>query len=476
MKRPLIPLALSVALATPMLAQAQSSDSLYYDIGGAAPFGASAGLGHGPRAQGLGVSWDVNATCGNFDVGSTVSNQLNGVTNGFQNMMGSVVSNATGAVASLPAMIIQRSNPALYDLLTNGVMQGRLDFDRSKLSCQRMSENLADATLSGSMRQASMADNFQYQASQGSGDIVAAEQAAEAEAGDGGVTWIDGRKRGGAGQQPVRVVEDTATAGYNLLHGRTDPTSQESVSGGGGGWGSVATTSGDWVGGGGIAGGNGGSGGSGNDCQGGMCTIWGSPKEAAMWTKKVVGDTELRTCNDCEKSETIAGTGLIRELEDEQSDIHDTLVGMLNGGEITQSKLNDVSAGNGLAVSRGVIEAMRSDPQGPLLAQRLASEMALARTLTKAMWARRALVAGSSDPGIESNKEGMTALDRKIDSFNRDIELLRSEMEIRKSLSSNAALQALQRAANRSMGSSPDETTLPAPVLDERGRPLQGGE
>ncbi len=195
-----------------------------------------------------------------------------------------------------------------------------------------------------------------------------------------------------------------------------------------------------------------------------------------MWTKKVVGDTELRTCNDCEKSETIAGTGLIRELEDEQSDIHDTLVGMLNGGEITQSKLNDVSAGNGLAVSRGVIEAMRSDPQGPLLAQRLASEMALARTLTKAMWARRALVAGSSDPGIESNKEGMTALDRKIDSFNRDIELLRSEMEIRKSLSSNAALQALQRAANRSMGSSPDETTLPAPVLDERGRPLQGGE
>ena len=149
---------------------------------------------------------------------------------------------------------------------------------------------------------------------------------------------------------------------------------------------------------------------------------------------------------------------------------------MLNGGEITQSKLNDVSAGNGLSVSRGVIEAMRSDPQGPLLAQRLSSEMALARTLTKAMWARRALIAGSSDPGIEGNPEGMIALDRKVDAFNRDIELLQSEMEIRKSLSSNAAMQALRRAANRSMGSSPDETTLPSPVLDERGRPLQGGE
>ncbi|NRB54915.1 MAG: hypothetical protein HRU39_02890 [Salinicola sp.] len=475
MKRTLIPLTLSVAIATPLLAQAQSADSLYYDIGGAAPFGASAGLGHGPRAQGLGVSWDVNATCGNFDVGSTVSNQLNGVTNGFQNMMGSVVSNATGAVASLPAMIIQRSNPALYDLLTNGVMQGRLDFDKSKLSCQRMSEQLADATIGGQMQQAAMAENWQDIAA-GNTDAVSAQEQAEAQAGNGGRTWVGGQKRGGSGQQPMRVVQDTAKAGYNLLYGRTDPTSDESVSGGGDGWGSVATSSGDWVGGGGIAGGSGGSGASGNDCQGGMCTVWGSPSAAAEWTRKIVGDTELRSCDGCEKSETIAGTGLIRELEDEQSDIHETLVGMLNGGEITQSKLNDVSAGNGLAVSRGVIEAMRSDPQGPLLAQRLSSEMALARTLTKAMWARRALIAGSSDPGIEGNPEGMTALDRKVDAFNRDIELLQSEMEIRKSLSSNAAMQALRRAANRSVGSSSDETTLPSPVLDERGRPLQGGE
>ncbi|REC93373.1 hypothetical protein [Kushneria indalinina] len=476
MKRILFPLTLSVALATPLLAQAGSADTLYYDIGGASPFGASASLGHGPRAQRLGVSWDVNATCGNFDVGSTVSNQLNGVTNGFQNMMGNVVSNATGAVASLPAMIIQRSNPALYDLITNGVMQGRLDFDKSKLSCQRMSEQLADATLGGKMQQGAMAENWQDIASSNP-DAVSAQKTAEAQAGNGGRTWVGGQKRGGRGQQPIRVVEDTAKAGYNLLHGRNDPTTDESVSGGGGGWGSVATSNGDWVGGGGIAGGNGSNNGSGsNDCMGGMCTVWGSPEDAAEWTKKVVGDTELQTCDGCEKAQSIAGTGLIRELEEEQDTIHDNLIGMLNGGEITQSKLNDVSAGNGLAVSRAVIESMRSDPQGQLLAQRLASEMALARTLTKAMWARRALVAGTSDPGVENNQEGMSALDRKIEAFNRDIQLLQSEMDIRRSLSSNAASQALRRASNRAAASSQNETTLPKPVLDERGRPIQGGD
>lgn len=473
MKKILLPITFSVSLAIPLLAQAQSTDSLYYDIGGATPFSASAGLGHGPRMRGMGVRWNINATCGNFDIGATVSNQLNGLTNGFKNMMGDVVQNATGAVASLPAMIIQRSNPALYDLLTNGVMQGRLDFDQSKLSCQRMSEQLADATMGGQMFQSAMAENWQDIAANNN-DAVAAQESAEAQAGNNGRTWVGGQKRGGVGQEPVRVVEDTAKAGYNLLHGREDPTSAESVSGGGGGWGSIATSDGDWIGGGGIAGNTSGSNGSGEGCMGGMCTVWGSPQDAAEWTKKVVGDTELQTCDGCEKSATVAGTGLIRELEDEQGTIHESLIEMVNGGQITQSKLNDVSAGNGLAVSRGVIESLRSDPQGPLLAQRLASEMALARTLTKAMWARRALVAGSSDPGIENNQEGMSALDRKIAAFNRDIELLQSEMDIRKSLSSNAALQALRRAANRSAGSSASETSLPTPLFDERGRPIQG--
>lgn len=319
-------------------------------------------------------------------------------------------------------------------------------------------------------------------------DAVSAQKQAERQGGNGGRSWIGGRKRGGSGQAPISVVQDTTKAGYNLLYGRTDTTSDEAVSGGGKGWGSAGTSGGNWVGGGGIAGGRHGSGsgaggssggghsgssGSGNECQGGMCTVWGTPHEAAEWTKKVMGDTELRSCDGCEKSQTIAGTGLIRELEEKQGKIHDTLVGMLRGGEITQAKLDDVSAGNDLVVSRQVIESMRTDPQGPLLAQRLSSEMALARTLTKAMWARRTLIAGSSDPGIENNPEGTLALDRKVEAFNRDIELLQSEMEIRKSLASSAAMSVLQRASNRADGSVQNEYSAPRSRLDDRGGPVE---
>src|SRR3546814_20312832 len=58
--------------------------------------------------------------------------------------MSSVIQNATSAVASLPALIIQRADPGLYNLLTNGVLQARLDFDRSKLQCRDMAEKMAD--------------------------------------------------------------------------------------------------------------------------------------------------------------------------------------------------------------------------------------------------------------------------------------------------------------------------------------------
>ena len=36
-----------------------------------------------------------------------------------------VIQNATSAVASLPALIIQRADPGLYNLLTNGILQAR---------------------------------------------------------------------------------------------------------------------------------------------------------------------------------------------------------------------------------------------------------------------------------------------------------------------------------------------------------------
>lgn len=465
-------LVLLLACSAPSYAQS-SSDMLYYDVGGAAPFSISAGRGHRPSELGLGVRWNADARCGNFNIGATVSNQLNGLTNGFQNLMGNVVQNAKGAVASLPAMIIQRAHPQLYDLLSNGVLQGRVDYDKTKLSCQSMAEQMADMAMGEGMQQRAMAENWQDTA-MATDDAVAAQEVVDEEAGNDGTTWVGGEKRGGRGQDPIRVVEDVAQAGYNILHGRSDPNSNESVSGGGGGWGSVSTDDGTWPGGGGLAGSAGGGSG---DCDGGMCTVWGSPTDAAEWTRSVIGDTEIRVCDDCEKIQGQAGTGLVTALEEEQEEIRSKLVDLVSGAsEPSPSNLREVSGGSGLVVSRGVIESLQSDPDAGLLVQRLSGEMAMARTLTKAIWARRLLLAGSSEPGVSGNSEAVTALDRKLQSLNRDIDALQSEMEIRQALANNAANMALQRSTSRKVGNSVGETTRPEALLDNRGRPIEDEE
>ena len=66
--RPMLPMAAVMALTIGNEAVAQSADNLYYQIGGASPFSISAGRGYNPYARGIGVRWNMNATCGNFDI------------------------------------------------------------------------------------------------------------------------------------------------------------------------------------------------------------------------------------------------------------------------------------------------------------------------------------------------------------------------------------------------------------------------
>ncbi len=469
----------SLALMSAAASHSTQAENIYYRIGGASPFSVSAtsGINLPPAPIHMGVRWNANATCGNFDLGYSVSNSLNGVTNTFQNLMGNVIQNAQGAVASLPALIIQRSYPQLYELLSNGVLQGRIDYDRGKLSCQNMSEQMGDWMMGSRLQQVATGEAW-ANAATATRDPVQAQEQVEQTRGNEGVIWVGGAKRGGQGQPPINVVTDVAIAGYNLLHARTDPTSSQPVTGGGGGWGAAPANSGTWPGGGNQAGSTAAP--ASGLCRGGMCTIWGEPEDAARWVKKVVGETTLQTCDGCERGEGQAGTGLMKDLEEEQKDILDMLMQLLAGAvPITPDNLRQVSGGEGLAVSRNVIEAIRTDPDSELLAHRLSSEMALSRTLIKAMWARRILMAGMTEPSISEGTASEQspvgpALKQKVEALDRDIAALKTELEIRTAMASNTAVVALERAAGRSQGASEAETFVPGSTLDSRGRPTTG--
>src|SRR5699024_5238626 len=137
---------------------------------------------------------------------------------------------------------------------------------------------------------------------------------------------------------------------------------------------------------------------------------------------------------------------------------------------ITPANLRAVSAGPALAISADVIEALRNDPQGALLTHRLAAEMALARTLTQAIWARRALLAGASTPGIADNKKGQKIIQRKIAQLDRGIDALRTELEIRQSLADNTASIILARQRGRGAANQVTGTRQGDRRIDSRER------
>jgi integrating conjugative element protein (TIGR03755 family) len=318
----------------------------------------------GMRSIGVGVGWNSNLICGDMSISTTIRNQLNGLTNGFQNIMSSVIQSATSAVASLPALIIQRADPGLYNLLTNGVLQARLDYDRSKLTCRAMAEKMADMA-GGQMGWNQIADGMALRQAVASTDAVSAIEQAEARRGNDGVPWVGGNNAGGAGQPAVKVVGDVTRAGYNLVNGRgvTDTSAISAAS-----------------------------------CNSLACQTWPSPQAAVEWATRVLGEREQRTCESCTKTATVPGVGLTPLIQEEYETKLQALQELIAGSRNTTIENLRTAGSTSLPITRGVIEALRDEPDQDILARRLASEVALSSVLEKALLLQRTLLTARRSP------------------------------------------------------------------------------
>lgn len=391
------------------------SDEVLYRIGGgqAVSMGAAATM----HNLGIGAGWNTPLMCGNLDLSTTVQNQLNGTTKGFQSIMGSVIRNASRSVASLPAMIIQRADPGLYNVLTNGILQARLDFDRSKKSCLNMANRMANIAQ-GQLGWGQLAQGMSLSKSVTSKDAVAAVDKSEQERGNRGVPWVGGQYAGGTGQAPITLISDVSRAGYNLLNGRNvDDRSPIS---------SVAC---------------------GNRMS---CQIWPSPQAAIDFATRVLGDQEERTCDSCIKTQSTPGVGLSPLIQVEYElklQVLRTLVG--SSSRPDQGPLGEASS-QMLPITRGVIEALRDDPDRELLTQRLASEAALAGVLEKALMLQRILLTGSKEPNVAINQLALSAIRHESDALAQEIDNLKTELELRKTLADNTTMMLIERRNARS--------------------------
>ena len=392
-------------------------DDVMYSIGGGSAV--SMGRAAGMHSIGVGVGWNSNLICGDMSIQTTLRNQLNGITQGFQQIMSNVIQSATSAVASLPALIIQRADPGLYNLLTNGVLQARLDFDRSKLTCRAMAEKMADMA-GGQLGWSRVAEGMALRDAVASTDAVSAVEQAERRRGNGGVPWVGGGNAGGSGQPAIKIVGDVTRAGYNLVNGRsvTDASS-------------VAPAS----------------------CASLSCQTWTSPQAAVEWATRVLGEKEQRTCDSCTKTQTVPGVGLTPLIQEEYDTKLQALRDLVSKAKNTTPENLREAGSASLPITRGVVEALRDEPDQDLLARRLASEVALSSVLEKALLLQRTLLTGKKEPNVAANELAVEAVNHESDTLDREIRNLKTELELRRELANNSPMAIIQRHGTRAAGS-----------------------
>ncbi|POP51590.1 integrating conjugative element protein [Zhongshania marina] len=351
----------------------------------------------------MGISWDLNAECGKFDPQLSISNQLNGITDGFRNMMDNIISAATGAVSSLPALAIQRVHPGLYDLLMQGILQGKIDFEYAKLSCEDMANVMMgnQAFPFENYKLAIKTTNWSKEIAASGGDAVQAKSDMDdRDHGDEGIEWACGAFHGGAGQPPINALTDVAKAGYNILHERANVCDNADV----------PVDSSD------------------------MYKYWTGPTHAVDWVKDVLGETEIRLCDGCKKQRSRPGKGLSYMHADLKEALILRLENLVSGADtLTWQNLNRVSAPPAVKVDQAIILMIRKrqvEMQEQMI-EKLADEIAMARLYEQTRYMIQIFRTGIKEPNISGDDEARKVVRNAVSDLQSELENLKRETEMK---------------------------------------------
>lgn len=419
-------------------AQAPTEDGLwYYEIGGAEPVSVPANPLVVPVTLGGSAQLGLGYSCGKFDPVAAVTNTLNNIGTGVDNMMNAMTVAATSAVAALPALILQRANPGLYDLFQNALLRAEETMQLATKSCEQMEAEVAQGKNPyADLITLSKGNDWKVQMGIGGNDAVTAKTTVESSNGDNGVPWIGGQA-GGSGQPVLEFTGDIVEAGYNINMNRaiTDTSPVPVVS---------ATR---------------------------LSEIWASPSQARDWTVDVVGENIVTTCDTCRK-DSVPGTGLLPKLHQESVVVTTEIQNLVSGATPpTLTNLDQITA-PGVAITRQVIEAIREMPasEQSLIMGRLVSEISTARTIEKALYARRLLLTGRQVPEVYATEVAREHADVSIAELDKEIENLLFETRVRKEVVSDTVALLLKRSAAKRQSS----LMVPeVPTLDSN--PLRGG-
>jgi integrating conjugative element protein (TIGR03755 family) len=416
-----------------------SQSALYYRIGGGDP----AARASNPRSLsmklGLGGAVRLNYSCGKYDMGLSWSNMMNGFAT-----LGTTISGAIkSGISALPMYVLQRAQPGLYELLQTYSQKADVAVSAALKSCEEMEAQIK-AGGDPYADWLGLAKTETWKATSSS-DVVSAKQNVETTGGGNGVSWIGGGRAGGRSQQPIMLVKDLVTAGYNVTMNQPvltgDTTDYSSVP-------AFSTTK--------------------------LAKAFKHPVDASKYAQDVLGDMQIAVCDDanCPTKGTSTGLGLAPKYEAEIPSIESTINSLVSASAPNYALLDDIGA-PGVAIGREVIDALRELPpfERSIAVQRLTKEIALARTIDKALTIRNLLLTSVTLPEVTAATVAVSEAQKKVATLNRFIDDLLFENRVRKEVVSNTAsalLQAYRDVQSQSVSTGPQRRVDPALLRDGR--------
>lgn len=410
----------------------------YYEIGGAQAVTAPANANTASTT--LQGSLDLSRiySCGNFNPISGLSNVLNNAQGQVMSAYNGLITAATSALSALPAFIIQRASPGLYDLFQNAVIRGEAVLNTANANCQEFESEIRDGK-NPYERFIKIAKGFDWKLQMGNGgigsaatDVVSAKTNVDASNGGNGIPWLGGVRSGGPAQTPVLAISDTVKAGYNieLNRGVTDTSAAPANAGA-------------------------------------LAKVWPTPSDAMAFSQFVIGDVELTTNKDQTRKAT-PGHGLLPKIETDRTPVLTALQAIVSGSQpANAAELAKVSV-PGVDLTREVIDAIRALPtqqERDAAMQKLAGEAATGMNLQKALLLRRLLQSGKKEPNIYAS--GLdTDIDAAVAELTQAIDNVLYETRVRREMFSQTAAALLDTGLNRNQLNS---TTLPAQSNDNQG-------
>lgn len=423
--------ALSALAITVLLSTTASADgdivrptgdgSWYYAIGGGDPYMYYNQSNKTHLNLSAAADWNLFRGC-SFDPSFGIAETFSDIEHNVYGLTEDVLGAATAVFSAWGLSQIQENWPGLYDTLTKGLKDAKESYTLSLKTCRDAKADLRAGRDPVEGWIAVTRKSSWDKASMNGDNPVSAEQSIEESSGNAGIKFAGGVAKGGLNQEPIRIVEDTISAGYDHIAGGAAVEDADGVNG-----------------------------------DPNITRVFPDSAAAAKWTREVVGERIVRTCNvNCEKLRTKVGQGLRYQYRKERDIAQADLQALLSkpaSYRYTSEDLNKLSVpGMGVTINDLTLQNLRRAPtdEQQILANKLVGEVSLARTMEKALIARDLMNAGAQEPNISASGEvAQTEIDYSRQRLQAEIDNVLFESEVRQKIITNAAGTIAQRGSAR---------------------------